>query len=181
MADEETAADAAGRLALERVYACFDAGQSFRLEAGAGAGKTYSLEKALRRLIELRGTELVRKRQQIGCITFTNVAKDEIIARVQAHPAVRPETIHGFCWSVLQDFQPQLRAIVPDLPGWGERLADAGVGARREEGQLRPRLSPGDARRGVIEARRRADADDGAAGTAQVSLSASEALSRAAD
>src|SRR3546814_546938 len=146
MADEETAADAAGRLALERVYACFDAGQSFRLEAGAGAGKTYSLEKALRRLIELRGTELVRKRQQIGCITFTNVAKDEIIARVQAHPAVRPETIHGFCWSVLQDFQPQLRAIVPDLPGWGERLADAGVGglgARKVNYDLGyPRVTP---------------------------------------
>lgn len=127
MADEESAAYVAGRVALERVYACLDAGQSFRLEAGAGAGKTYSLEKALRRLIELRGTDLVRKRQQIGCITFTNVAKDEIIARVQAHPAVRPETIHGFCWSVLQDFQSDLRTVVPVLPGWTDRLAAAGV------------------------------------------------------
>lgn len=34
----------------------------------------------------LRGTELLRNRQQIGCITFTNVAKDEITSRVQAHP-----------------------------------------------------------------------------------------------
>ncbi|MCW1985385.1 UNVERIFIED_ORG: DNA helicase-2/ATP-dependent DNA helicase PcrA [Sphingomonas sp. R1F5B] len=129
MAEEESAADAAGRLALERVYACFDEGRSFRLEAGAGAGKTYSLEKALRRLIELRGNELVRKRQQIACVTYTNVAKDEIIARVQAHPAVRAETIHGFCWSVLQDFQTELRTIVPGLPEWGERLANAGVEA----------------------------------------------------
>lgn len=146
MADEESAADIAGRVALERVYACLDAGQSFRLEAGAGAGKTYSLEKALRRLIALRGTDLVRKRQQVGCITFTNVAKDEIIARVQAHPAVRPETIHGFCWSVLQDFQSDLRTVVPALPGWADRLAEAGVealGSRTVKYDLGyPRVTP---------------------------------------
>lgn len=127
MADGESPADAAGRVALERVFTCFDDGRSFRLEAGAGAGKTYSLEKALRRLLALRGTELLRNRQQIGCITFTNVAKDEITSRVQAHPAVRPETIHGFCWSLLQDFQPEIRALVPTLGGWTDRLAKADV------------------------------------------------------
>ncbi|KQM27916.1 MULTISPECIES: UvrD-helicase domain-containing protein [unclassified Sphingomonas] len=127
MADGESPADAAGRAALEQVFACFDEGRSFRLEAGAGAGKTYSLEKALRRLLALRGSELMRNRQQIGCITFTNVAKDEIASRVQAHPAVRPETIHGFCWSLLQDFQPEIRALVPTLEGWADRLAEADV------------------------------------------------------
>src|SRR3546814_5059297 len=128
MADGESPADAAGRVALERVFTCFDDGRSFRLEAGAGAGKTYSLEKALRRLLAPRGHELLRNRQQIGCITFTNVAKDEIAFRVQAHPAVRPETNHGFCWSLLQDFQPELRALVPTLEGWAGRLAEAAVG-----------------------------------------------------
>ena len=127
MADAESPADAAGRAALERVFTCFDDGRSFRLEAGAGAGKTYSLEKALRKLLALRGADLLRNRQQIGCITFTNVAKDEITSRVQAHPAVRPETIHGFCWSLLQDFQPELRALVPTLGGWTDRLAEAEV------------------------------------------------------
>src|SRR4051794_14219138 len=102
MAEEaENPADAAGRVALERMFACLDDGRSFRLEAGAGAGKTYSLDKALRRLIDRRGAELLRRGQQVGCITYTNVAKDEIISRIQAHPAVRPETIHGFCWSIL--------------------------------------------------------------------------------
>jgi DNA helicase-2/ATP-dependent DNA helicase PcrA len=127
MADGESPADAAGRVALERVFKCFDEGRSFRLEAGAGAGKTYSLEKALRRLITLGGTELMRNRQQIGCITFTNIAKDEITSRVQAHPAVRPETIHGFCWSLLQDFQPEIRALVPTLESWADRLVEAEV------------------------------------------------------
>ncbi|MCK8780779.1 UvrD-helicase domain-containing protein [Rhizobium sp. NTR19] len=127
MADGENPADVAGRAALERIFACFDDGRSFRLEAGAGAGKTYSLEKALHRLLALHGTELLRNRQQIGCITFTNVAKEEIASRVQAHPAVRPETIHGFCWSLLQDFQPEVRALVPTLEGWANRLAEADV------------------------------------------------------
>lgn len=135
----ESPADAAGRVALERVYACVDERKSFRLEAGAGAGKTYSLERTLRHLIELRGAEFVRNRQQIGCITFTNVAKDEIISRIQAHPAVRPETVHGFCWSVLRDFQPELRALVPRLPSWAERLAEAeveGLGSRTIQYEL---------------------------------------------
>ena len=56
---QESPADAAGRIALERMFTCLDEGRSFRLEAGAGAGKTYSLEKALRRLIEKRGTTLL--------------------------------------------------------------------------------------------------------------------------
>lgn len=128
----ENAADAAGRIALERMFACLDGGRSFRLEAGAGAGKTYSLEKALRRLIDRRGRELLRRGQQVGCITYTNVAKDEIISRIQAHPAVRPETIHSFCWSVLQDFQATLRELVPGLDSWAERLETVGgIGTRR--------------------------------------------------
>lgn len=129
---EESPADAAGRVALERMFVCLDEGRSFRLEAGAGAGKTYSLEKALRRLINRCGREFLRQRQQVGCITYTNVAKDEIISRIHAHPAVRPETVHGFCWSILQDFQTTLRELVPNLPSWAERLEEAGgVGNRR--------------------------------------------------
>lgn len=138
MADQaENLADAAGRVALEQMFACLDEGRSFRLEAGAGAGKTYSLGKALRRLIDRRGPELLRRGQQVGCITYTNVAKDEIISRIRAHPAIRPETIHGFCWSILQDFQSTLRTLVPGLDGWAERLEPVGgIGARRVHYEL---------------------------------------------
>ncbi len=47
--EAENPADAAGRIALERMFSCLDDGISFRLEAGAGAGKTFSLDKRLRR------------------------------------------------------------------------------------------------------------------------------------
>jgi DNA helicase-2/ATP-dependent DNA helicase PcrA len=138
MADgAESPADAAGRVALGRMFACLDEGRSFRLEAGAGAGKTYSLDKALRLLIDGKAPDLLRRRQQVGCITYTNVAKDEIISRIQAHPAVRPETVHGFCWSLLQDFQSTLRTLVPHLPTWAERLEPfGGIGARRVHYEL---------------------------------------------
>jgi len=135
--EQESPANAAGRIALERMFACLDAGRSFRLEAGAGAGKTYSLEKALHRLIDQRGADLLRQRQHVGCITFTNIAKDEIISRIHEHPAVCPDTIHGFCWSVLHDFQTTLRELVPNLPSWTERLEEVGgIGARRVHYEL---------------------------------------------
>lgn len=135
--EAESPADQAGRVALEKMFSCIDEGRSFRLEAGAGAGKTYSLDKALRHLIEHRGQELQRSGQQVGCITYTNVAKDEIISRIQAHPSVRPETIHGFCWSLLKSFQPTLRTLVPELDGWAARLEPTGgIGTRSVEYEL---------------------------------------------
>lgn len=135
--NEERPSESAGRIALERMFSCLDEGRSFRLEAGAGAGKTYSLEKALLRLIDRCGKELLRKRQQIACITYTNVAKDEIISRIHSHQAVRPETVHGFCWSILQDFQTTLRELVPKLPSWADRLEETGdLGNRRVHYEL---------------------------------------------
>jgi len=133
----ESPADTAGRVALERVFACLDQGRSFRLEAGAGAGKTYSLDKALRWLIERCGDDFIRQGRQVACITYTNVAKDEIISRIDAHPAVRPETVHGFCWSVLKEFQATLRQLVPSLPTWADRLEPfGGIGSRRVHYEL---------------------------------------------
>lgn len=133
----ESPAEVASLLALTRVFRCLDEGRSFRLEAGAGAGKTYSLIKALQRLIEQRGAELLRSGQRIACITFTNAAKQEIEARTDRHPAVRSETIHGFCWSMLKDFQPLLRGALPVMEKRSaEFSAVGGIGTRRVEYDL---------------------------------------------
>jgi DNA helicase-2/ATP-dependent DNA helicase PcrA len=112
--------------ALNRVYSCLDAGKSFRLEAGAGAGKTYSLIKALKYLIEKKGTALLRNRQQVACITYTNVATDEINSRTDRHPAIHCSTIHAFCWSLIKSFQPFLRLQIPNLANWPDRLKEVG-------------------------------------------------------
>ncbi len=126
MPDAESPAEVASRRAIEAMYACLEAGESFRLEAGAGAGKTYSLIKALRFLVERNQRILPRRSQKIACITFTNVAKDEIAARTDRNPLVFCETNHAFCWSLINGFQKSLRTLVEVMPTWQERIVEAG-------------------------------------------------------
>jgi DNA helicase-2/ATP-dependent DNA helicase PcrA len=116
---------------LSIIYGCLDVGKSFLLEAGAGAGKTHSLVMALRYLIKNRGTQLARRNEKIACITFTNVASDEIKSRTDGHPVVFSSTIHAFCWSLIKDFQGFMRDELPKLPDWKERLEEGGgIGGR---------------------------------------------------
>jgi len=130
------AEDAAQR-ALEQVFESIREGKNFRLEAGAGAGKTFSLVKALRFVIDQRGVDLLRKNQQVACISYTNVATNEITSRTDGNPAVLSSTIHAFCWSLIKKFQSFLRQRVVELDGWAERLDDVGgLGQRRVEYQL---------------------------------------------
>lgn len=132
-------AEEASERALAAVREAIKNRNSFKLEAGAGAGKTYSLVKSLRFLTEREGKNLLHHNQRIACITFTNVAKDEIEARTDRDPLIHCDTIHAFCWSVISGFQTQLRAHLPELDGWAgdvwvERLQEAGgVGARAIE------------------------------------------------
>jgi DNA helicase-2/ATP-dependent DNA helicase PcrA len=119
-------AEEASARALEALYGCLDRGESFRLEAGAGAGKTYSLVKALQFLIKRNQYRLPRQHQKIACITFTNVAKDEIEARTDRSPLIYSDTIHGFCWSLINGFQRQIRDRLAQLPQWQERIEESG-------------------------------------------------------
>jgi DNA helicase-2/ATP-dependent DNA helicase PcrA len=127
----------AAEAARTRIHACIDEGHSFLVEAGAGAGKTYSLVEALRYLVGKRGSELLRRHQKIACISYTNVAANEIEARTDRHPTIQSSTIHAFCWSVIRDFQPFLRKELPSLVNWPERLEEAGgIGERSIEYDL---------------------------------------------
>ncbi|MFU2016171.1 UvrD-helicase domain-containing protein [Peribacillus butanolivorans] len=119
-------AEIAAKEALDSVYACIAERKSFVLEAGAGAGKTYSLIHALKYLVKTQGDELLRRDQKIACITYTNVARDEIESRTDRHPVIYSATIHSFCWSLIKDFQPRLREILPRIDKWPERLKETG-------------------------------------------------------
>ena len=137
MAEVDSPAEAASKKALAEVYACLESGQSFRLEAGAGAGKTYSLVKALRFLVEKHSISMSRRSQRIACITYTNVAKDEIASRTDRSPLILCETNHAFCWSLIGGFQRQLRELIPQISPWQERIEEAGgLGERRVEYNL---------------------------------------------
>ena len=124
MARSESPAEKASINALMQMKICLENNEHFVLEAGAGAGKTYSLIKALNYLVEKRGIDLARNRQRIACITYTNVAKDEIIARTDKNPIIFCETNHVFCWHLISRFQKQLRTYVAELPEWEKILSD---------------------------------------------------------
>lgn len=116
----------AAREAEALVAQCLADGKNFLLEAGAGAGKTYSLVEVLHSLIKTQGEHLRRTGQRIACLTYTNAATIVIKKRIDANPLVLVDTIHGFCWSLIRGFQPALRKELVTIPSWQERLATAG-------------------------------------------------------
>ena len=93
----------------EQVIDCLEHNKSFVVDAGAGSGKTYTLVEALTYLLKKRSKDYLSRGQQIVCITYTNVAVDEIKSRINSDPLVRVSTIHDFLWSVICDHQKELR------------------------------------------------------------------------
>lgn len=88
------------------------AGKSYRVEAGAGAGKTYSLKKAIDWLDANRGKELKSKKQKVACITYTNAAVEVIKKRLPIESSVIPTTIHTFAWENISYFKKALVNLV---------------------------------------------------------------------
>lgn len=88
--------------------------RSFVMVAGAGAGKTTSLIKALQHLAVTRGSALRRAGQKIACVTYTEVAVHEIWGDVGNAPLFHVSTIHSFLWSVISQFQVDIRHWVAD-------------------------------------------------------------------
>jgi DNA helicase-2/ATP-dependent DNA helicase PcrA len=127
----------AAQAADAKMLECLASGRSFLLEAGAGAGKTYSLVEALKLLIKDRSKSLRRDSRRIACITYTNAATAVINSRIDGNEAVFTDTIHSFCWSTLKGFQGALRKEVAELPAWQERLAvSSGIKAQAVEYDL---------------------------------------------
>ncbi len=137
VAEKLNPAEEASQKTLAEVYGRLDRKESFLVEAGAGAGKTYTLVKALHFLIDRYQHILPKRHQKIACITFTNVAKDEVDARTDRSPLIYCRTIHAFCWSLISGFQRQLREGVPQLEHWPDRIAEVGdLGERAVEYEL---------------------------------------------
>lgn len=95
--------------AFDKIKECIETNSSFVVEAGAGSGKTYALIQTLNYLIETKGEVLKLKKQNIVCITYTNVAKNEIIKRIEYNDLVNVYTIHEFLWQSIKQFQTQLK------------------------------------------------------------------------
>ncbi len=116
----------AAREAQRKINDALNTGRSFRLEAGAGAGKTYSLVSALKKLIEERGLNLMQSGKRIACITYTEVARNEIAQEIEDHPAILVDTIHGFSWAFIKQFQKALRGLVSEKEDRQEKISQGG-------------------------------------------------------
>ncbi len=124
---EISPAETASIECIGKVYDAIDANRNFLVEAGAGAGKTYTLIKALKHLIAKYEKEYQKSGKRIACITYTNVAKDEIRSRTDNHPIILADTIHAFAWEVMQGFQKSMRERMGDLgENWVARIEEAG-------------------------------------------------------
>lgn len=99
----------------QQIFACIERKESFVLDAGAGSGKTWTLVQALNYLIETKSKELKNKSQQIVCITYTNVAKNEIIERIEHNDLVKVYTIHDFLWECIKSYQKELKIKLLEL------------------------------------------------------------------
>lgn len=95
--------------AFEQISQYIDDRKSFVLEAGAGSGKTYTLIQTLNYLIQNKGEDLKKINQKIVCITYTNVAKNEINDRIENNELVLVSTIHEFLWTSIKQYQKQLK------------------------------------------------------------------------
>lgn len=90
---------------------CFDQYTSFVFNAGAGSGKTYALVQCLEHLIKSKSNDLKMHNQKIICITYTNVATNNINERIGRNDTVLVSTIHERLWEIIKKQQPELLKI----------------------------------------------------------------------
>lgn len=87
-------------------------GVSFRVEAGAGSGKTYSLNRVIEWIQSNKWSEFQKKKQNVVCITYTNAAVEVIAERLDKDSFILPSTIHSFAWSAIKQYQSTLLEII---------------------------------------------------------------------
>lgn len=96
---------------FEEIAECISARKSIVFDAGAGAGKTYSLVQSLNYIVNKFGKFVKKNNQKILCITFTNVAVAEIKGRLGHTSLIEVSTIHDCVWGIIEPYQKQLVRI----------------------------------------------------------------------
>lgn len=93
---------------INEIFEHIGNGNNFLLSGGAGSGKTYSLVEVVKGIYEQN--PLAR----IACITYTNVAVNEIRERLPFQH-LRVSTIHDFLWDVIAPYQLDLKKSLVHL------------------------------------------------------------------
>lgn len=95
----------------KQIYSSIDNYKNIIFKAGAGAGKTYSLIESLKYIINKYAENLNHHNQKIMCITYTNVATNEIKERLGNSDIVNVSTIHESLWELIKNYKKELLKI----------------------------------------------------------------------
>jgi DNA helicase-2/ATP-dependent DNA helicase PcrA len=87
---------------IDKISECLRNRQSFLLSGGAGSGKTYTLMQTIEDVFSNN------PKASIACITYTNVAADEIKKR-SPYKKLHVSTIHDFLWMIIKIFPKPLK------------------------------------------------------------------------
>lgn len=107
-----------------QIISVLQQGKNFRVEAGAGSGKTYSLNKVIEWIQDHKWNEYRRKNQNVVCITYTNAAVDVIAERLSSDSFILPSTIHSFAWNAIKQYQSFLLKIIEENENLQPREGD---------------------------------------------------------
>jgi len=89
-------------MAIEQIKQHIQNKKNFLLSGGAGSGKTYTLMRVLDYVFE------ENKSAKVACITYTNVAVNEIKER-SSYSNLTATTVHEFLWSQIKNYQKNLK------------------------------------------------------------------------
>jgi len=89
-------------MAIEQIKQHIQNKKNFLLSGGAGSGKTYTLMQVLDYVFEQN------KSAKVACITYTNVAVNEI-KKQSPYSNLTVSTIHEFLWSQIKNYQKDLK------------------------------------------------------------------------
>lgn len=117
-AKDSLSAEEAAEITFFEVRRAIQCKKSFKLEAAAGAGKTYTLIQTLNWLLGEREIYLPFEHQRVACLTYTNVACDEIVARTDASPLIFVATLHKFLWEMISPYQKAISHELIQIDYW---------------------------------------------------------------
>lgn len=93
---------------IDKIINNIKAGKNFLLSGGAGSGKTHSLMEVLKYI------HSEYPLSNVACITYTNVAVDEIKERAP-YKNIKAATIHDFLWETIQNYQKDIKISLIEL------------------------------------------------------------------
>lgn len=96
---------------LNRLFSNIESNKSTIMNSGAGSGKTYALIQCLKHVISKYGNSLKNNNQHVICITYTNVAANEIKERLGNTDIIYVSTIHERLWDVIRPYKRELVKI----------------------------------------------------------------------